>query len=111
MEVISSKSFEEDSSGESNIETNHNIINENKPKYHSNPYSAKNFNLESNEEINESKIQIELKNIKEINDLDDDDEEEVESKTYNNYEENNIRDNNTINSIDEESSENNINNL
>ena len=111
MEVISSKSFEEDSSGESNVETNHNIINENKPKYYSNPYSAKNFNLESNEEINESKIQIELKNIKEINDLDDDDEEEVESKTYNNYEENNIRDNNTINSIDEESSENNINNL
>ena len=105
MEVISSRSFEEDSSDENNNE---------------NMYISKNNNQnmteeEDDEEFENNLNEMEMNGINEINELDEE-EEESENKFENNidehYEENEISnsvhnvENNTINTIDEENDEN-----
>ena len=105
MEVISSRSFEEDSSDENNNE---------------NMYISKNNNQNMTEEEDDEEFannlnEMEMNGINEINELDEE-EEESENKFENNidehYEENEISnsvhnvENNTINTIDEENDEN-----
>ena len=105
MEVISSRSFEEDSSDENNNE---------------NMYISKNNNQnmteeEDDEEFENNLNEMEMNGINEINELDEE-EEESENKFENNidehYEDNEISnsvhnvENNTINTIDEENDEN-----
>ena len=123
MEVISSKSFEEDSSDEDN-EQNGNYNYNSEPFYEN--YSKKKLDynnisedeeLDNNENENNSK-DMEMNRINEINELDED-EEETEGNMENNieghYEENEISnsvqnvENNTINTIDEENDEYNDN--
>ena len=107
MEVISSKSFEEDSSEQNSDINNNNIYT---PK--------KNQNIteeEDDEEFENNLNEMEMNGINEINELDEE-EEESENKFENNidehYEENEISnsvhnvENNTINTIDEENDEN-----
>ena len=109
MEVISSKSFEENSSTENND---------------LNTYERKTIqNMteeEDDEEFENNLNQMEMNGINEINELDEE-EEESENKIGNdnipeNYEENEISnsvqnvENNTINTIDEENDENSNNN-
>ena len=107
MEVISSKSFEEDSSDDYNqpINNNNKLLN----IEHNNISENLNIQEIDNENNLESESQNELNGIKEISGLDDDDDEEESENNnlYNNYEENNLRDNNTINSIEEEDDEEN----
>jgi len=105
MEVINSRSFEEDSSDENNNE---------------NMYISKNNNQNMTEEEDDEEFannlnEMEMNGINEINELDEE-EEESENKFENNidehYEENEISnsvhnvENNTINTIDEENDEN-----
>ena len=105
MEVISSRSFEEDSSDENNNE---------------NMYISKNNNQNMTEEEDDEEFannlnEMEMNGINEINELDEE-EEESENKFEKNidehYEENEISnsvhnvENNTINTIDEENDEN-----
>ena len=105
MEVISSRSFEEDSSDENNNE---------------NMYISKNNNQNMTEEEDDEEFannlnEMEMNGINEINELDEE-EEESENKFENNidehYEENEISnsvhnvENNTINTIDEENDDN-----
>ena len=123
MEVISSKSFEEDSSEDENNENEH-------FKYNSEPYYQKysqnklDFNnISEDEEIenndNENNLnEMEMNRINEINELDEDEEEtdgNIENNMDEHFEENEISnsvknaENNTINTIDEENDEYNEN--
>ena len=124
MEVISSKSFEEDSSEEENIQNdNYNSepyyknYSQNKLDY--NNISEEEEEMENNDnEINSNEMQI--NRINEINELDEDEEEtegNMDNNMEGNYEENEISnsvqnvENNTINTIDEENDEYNDNNI
>ena len=123
MEVISSKSFEEDSSEEENNENDN-------YKYNSEPYYQKYSqnkldynNISEDEEIenndNENNLnEMEMNRINEINELDEDEEEtdgNIENNIDEHFEENEISnsvknaENNTINTIDEENDEYNEN--
>ena len=123
MEVISSKSFEEDSSEEENNENDN-------YKYNSEPYYQKYSqnkldynNISEDEEIenndNENNLnEMEMNRINEINELDEDEEEtdgNIENNMDEHFEENEISnsvknaENNTINTIDEENDEYNDN--
>ena len=125
MEVISSKSFEDDSSEvENNQNDNYNYNNENYyEKYSKNKLDYNNISEdEYNEELENNEIGInsndmEMNRINEINELDED-EEETDRNMENmegHYEENEISnsvqniENNTINTIDEENDEYNEN--
>ena len=123
MEVISSKSFEEDSSDEDNSQ-NENYNYNSEPYYKNYSQNKLDFNNISEEEIenndNENNSnEMQINRINEINELDED-EEETEGNIDNNieehYEENEISnsvqnvENNTINTIDEENDEYNDNN-
>ena len=123
MEVISSKSFEEDSSEDDNIQNdNYNSepyyknYSQNKLDY--NNISEEEEEMENNE--NENNLnEMQINRINEINELDEDEEEtegNMENNVEGNYEENEISnsvqnvENNTINTIDEENDEYNENN-
>ena len=125
MEVISSKSFEEESSEEENSQNN-NLNYNSEPYYKSYSQNKLDYNniseeeeLENNDNENNSN-EMEINRINEINELDED-EEETEGNIENNmgehYEENEISnsvenaENNTINTIDEENDEYNENSL
>ena len=128
MEVISSKSFEEDSSEVENKQIDNNNYNsdnyyennlENKLDY--NNITEEEFNEElENNDIENNSNEMEMNRINEINELDED-EEETDGKMENNieahYEENEISnsvqniENNTINTIDEENDEYNENSM
>ena len=128
MEVISSKSFEEDSSEEENNQNdNYNYNSENYyEKYSQNKLDYNNISEEDyNEELNNNEIEnnlneMEMNRINEINELDEDEEEadgNIENNIEGNYEENEISnsvqnvENNTINTIDEENDEYNENSI
>ncbi len=123
MEVISSKSFEEDSSDEDN-NPNDNYNYNSEPFYENYSQNKLDYNnisedddLENNDNENNSN-DMEINRINEINELDED-EEETDGNMDNNidehYEENEISnsvknvENNTINTIDEENDEYNEN--
>ena len=124
MEVISSKSFEEDSSEEENNQNdNYNYNSENYyEKYSKNKLDYNNISEEEyNEEIDNNEIgnnsnDIEMNGINEINELDEDGEE-TDRNIDGHYEENEISnsmqnvENNTINTIDEENDEYNENSI
>jgi hypothetical protein len=126
MEVISSKSFEDDSSEvENNQNDNYNFNNENyyekysKNKLDYNNISEDDYNEElENNEIGINSNDIEMNGINEINELDEDEEEtdrNMDNNMEGHYEENEISnsvqnvENNTINTIDEENDEYNEN--
>ena len=123
MEVISSKSFEEDSSDEDN-NPNDNYNYNSEPFYENYSQNKLDYNniseddeLDNNDNENNSN-DMEINRINEINELDED-EEETDGNMDNNidehYEENEISnsvknvENNTINTIDEENDEYNEN--
>ena len=124
MEVISSKSFEEDSSDDENQNENYNY---NSEQYYQN-FSKNKMDMnnvsedeefENNDNQNNSN-EMEMNRINEINELDEDGEEtegNIDNNIEGNYEENEIsnsiqnEENNTINTIDEELDEYNENSL
>ena len=121
MEVISSKSFEEDSSDEDN-NPNENYNYNSEPFYERYSQNKLDYNnisedeeMENNDNDNENNLnEFEMNRINEINELDED-EEDTEGNMKNNigghFEENEISnsvqnvENNTINTIDEENEE------
>ena len=121
MEVISSKSFEEDLSDEDN-NPNENYNYNSEPFYERYSQNKLDYNnisedeeLENNDNDNENNLnEFEMNRINEINELDED-EEDTEGNMKNNigghFEENEISnsvqnvENNTINTIDEENEE------
>ena len=124
MEVISSKSFEEESSEEENNQNdNFNYNSENyyeqysKNKLDYNNISEDEYNEELDiNEIGNNSNDIEMNGINEINELDEDGEE-TDRNMEGHYEENEISnsmknvENNTINTIDEENDEYNENSM
>ena len=124
MEVISSKSFEEDSSDEENSQNdNYNYNSEPYNNYSKNKLDYNNISedeeMENNDNDNEMNLnEMEINRINEINELDEDEEEtdgNMENNIEGHYEENEISnsvqnvENNTINTIDEENDEYNEN--
>ena len=131
MEVISSKSFEEDSSDVdnkninnnsdiNNIENINNNNNNNKENNDNNTISNNLLEEEEEEDFENNLNEMQINDINEIDELDE--EEEFEEKIMNNsnnnnYEENEISnsiqnvENNTINTIDEENEEINENSI
>ena len=123
MEVISSKSFEEDSSEEENSQNdNYNYNSEPYMKnYSKNKLDYNNISDDEEMENNDNEMnlnEMEINRINEINELDEDEEEtdgNMENNIEGHYEENEISnsvqnvENNTINTIDEENDEYNEN--
>ena len=118
MEVISSKSFEEDSSDDENQNENYNYNSE--PYYQNyskNKLDYNNISEESENKDNQNNSnEMEMNGINEINELDEEETEgNMENNIEGNYEENEISnsiqnaENNTINTIDEEMDEYNEN--
>ena len=108
MEVISSKSFEDDSS-EGNINED----------YYKNKINNVTNDEEDDEEFENNLNEMEMNGINEIDELDEENEEsenKIENGAEEHYEENEISnsvenvENNTINTIDEENDENSNNN-
>ena len=126
MEVISSKSFEEDSSDEEENNQNDNFNYNSEPyceNYSQNKLDFNNISEEEydNNDIGDNQNEVEMNGINEINEINelDEDEEETEGNMNINIEEdyneneisNSVKnvENNTINTIDEENDEYNEN--